>query len=311
MTENMIIVGDGHFHIYPCFNLARLFSVLIRNLDDLVEDMLFSSKPSRRVGHFQACPPQARENGNPDIFSEPGFPIAPSNIRASGMTINNQEQTIFRMACLAESGNNDFFHSLAGRDFNGFQVAEGPEKNCRGVKRDGKEELCLLAGRQIVTKEKLEILGIGIEEKIADGCSAEGLIELIINKGGIPVLPFSPGKWFFERGKIACKLVERYSKTLVIGDSFLRPRGWPEPRIMRLTGENILPGSDPLPMPGEEKYAGRCGFVYRGTFDRKRPLAMLKEILASHPSQIMPAGRRGSPLNVAIRLIRLRKKNVR
>ncbi|MFA7160707.1 MAG: hypothetical protein WC299_15530, partial [Kiritimatiellia bacterium] len=85
-------------------------------------------------------------------------------------------------------------------------------------------------------------------------------------------------------------------------------RGWTRPDIMRLSGAAVLPGSDPLPMPGEEQYAGSYGFVYRGDFDAARPLSSMKRIVANFPMAIVPAGRRCSAINVAARLFRLKGK---
>jgi len=228
-------------------------------------------------------------------------------IESTPVIIPAQEREIFRLAFLAESAKYDFFHQVTGKQFDGFQIAEGPEVNCLNVNKDGRMQLCLVAGRQIVTGEKLEILGLGISEKIPDGVTAEEAIEKILSTGGLPVLPFSPGKWFFGRGRLAKSLVEKYGQKLIVGDSALRPLGWGEPEIMRLAKGKILPGSDPLPMPGEEKYAGCCGFVYEGPFDTLTPLASMKEIIANQPEAIVRAGRRCSAFNVAGRLLRLRR----
>jgi hypothetical protein len=58
-------------------------------------------------------------------------------------------------------------------------------------------------------------------------------------------------------------------------------------------------------MPDEEKYAGCYGFVYQGSFDTAKPLTAMKEIIATTPQAIMPAGKRCSLINVAGRLFQL------
>jgi hypothetical protein len=218
---------------------------------------------------------------------------------------------IFRIAFLAESGQHDYFHKILknGISFGsaGLEISPGPEARCVFFGRQGKQELCLVAGRQIVTNERLEMIGIGMEEIVPDGLPAEEVIERITGAGGLPVLPFSPGKWFFKRGKIASALAERYRENIIIGDSSLRPRGWPEPEIMRRAGGKILPGSDLLPLPGDDKYAGCYGFIYRGSFDPARPLTSMREIIAANPQAILPAGRRCPLINVAVRLFYLKK----
>ncbi|MDP2988947.1 MAG: hypothetical protein Q8O57_00070, partial [Kiritimatiellota bacterium] len=68
----------------------------------------------------------------------------------------------------------------------------------------------------------------------------------------------------------------------------------------------VIPGSDPLPLAGEERYAGTYGFIYQGAFDASRPAASIRQILTG-PGAITPAGERCSPWTVARRLTRLRK----
>ncbi len=267
MTSNQVIVaGDAHFHIYPCFDPPAAISILIRNLE-------------RAAGAANAGAP-GRE--------------------------------IFKIAFLAESKQNNYFQKILKNEISfkalDLEAAAGPGEHCVSLRKQGKHKLCLVAGRQIVTGEKLEILALGMEEIVPDGLPADKVIEKIIAADGLPVLAFSPGKWLFKRGQLAMALVEKYGGgKLLVGDSALRPLGWGAPAIMRRAKGAILPGSDPLPLPGEEKYAGCYGFIYRGSFDPARPLAAIKEIIADSPAEIMPAGRRCSPLNVFGRLLRLRR----
>ena len=266
ISKNINVAGDGHFHLYPCHEPATAIGNLIHNLD-------LAAKSARGF--------------------EPG-------------------QDIFKIAFLAESKQHDYFHKILKNEINfrriGFEILAGPEEHCISFVKQGKQELCLAAGRQVVTSEKLEILGLGMEEIVPDGIPAEEVIEKVIAADGLPVLAFSPGKWLFNRGKIAFALAERHQENLLIGDSALRPLGWGEPEIMRQAKANniaVLPGSDPLPLPGDEKHAGCYGFIYQGSFDRDKPLTSMKEIVATMPQAILPAGKRCSFINVAGRLLRL------
>lgn len=266
LSKKIIVAGDGHFHLYPCHEPASAIRSLIRNLGLMAKS-------------------------------------------ASGF---EPDQDVFKIAFLTESKQYDYFHKILKNELDfrmiDLQVAAGPEEHCVSLGNQMKQELCLVAGRQIVTREKLEILGLGMEEIVPDGLSAEDAVERVMAADGLPVLAFSPGKWLFKRGKIALKLAERYQKSLLIGDSALRPIGWGEPDIMRRARENniaVLAGSDPLPLPGEEKYAGCYGFIYQGPFNTARPLTALKEILAVKPQTILSSGRRHSLLNFADKLCRL------
>lgn len=269
INKKIIIAGDGHFHLYPCYEPANAIGNLINNLDLMAE--------SAR-GH------------------EPG-------------------QDVLKIAFLAESKQHDYFHKILKNEINfrtiDLEVLAGPEEHCISFNKQGKFILALVAGRQIVTKERLEILGLGMEGIVPDGLLAEETVERVIAAGGLPVLAFSPGKWLFKRANIVRQLVEtKFSRPFLVGDSALRPLGWGEPEIMRRARSNnvaVLPGSDPLPLPKDEKYAGCYGFVYQGSFDQAKPLTSMKEIIMTTSQAILPAGRRCSLINIAGRLFRLSK----
>lgn len=265
VNKDIIVAGDGHFHLYPCYNPANAIGNLMRNLDLM-----------------------AQSAGGPHVG-----------------------QDVFKIAFLAESRQHDYFHKIQRNEIDfspvGLEVLAGPEEHCVSLGKDGKALLALVAGRQIVTEEKIEILGLGMEEIVPDGLPAGEVIEKIIAADALPVLAFSPGKWLFRRAGIVRRLVEtKFSRPLLIGDSALRPLGWGMPEIMRRAGGQILAGSDPLPLPGDDKYAGCYGFICRSSFDPARPLSSMKAIMAAAPQSVMPAGRRCPLMNVAGRLFRLR-----
>jgi len=265
-SKKIIVAGDGHFHLYPCHEPASAISNLIRNLD-------LMARSARGL--------------------EPG-------------------QDIYKIAFLAESKQHDYFRKILKNEMDfrtvDLEVLAGPEEHCVSFNKQGKQELCLVAGRQIVTRERLEILGLGMEKTVPDGLSAEEAVEKVIAAGGLPALAFSPGKWLFKRGCLAMALIEKHKQNFLVGDSALRPLGWGEPEIMRRARENniaVLPGSDPLPLPGDEKYAGCYGFIYEGSFDPAKPLTSMKEIIAAMPQTILPAGRRCSLITTTSKLYRL------
>ena len=269
INKKITVAGDGHFHLYPCYDPAGAISNLIENLGLLAQS--------------------ARGPG--------------------------REDDVFKIAFLAESKQHDYFHKILKKEIDfrpaGFEISAGPEEHCVSFSKQGKTLLSIAAGRQIVARERLEILGLGMETIVPDGLPAEEADEKVIAAGALPVLAFSPGKWLFKRADIVRRLAEKkFPRPLLIGDSALRPLGWSAPEIMRRAGASkiaVLPGSDPLPLPGDEKYAGCYGFVYRGPFDASKPLASIKEIIAGRPAEIFPAGRRCSMVNVAGRLFRLRR----
>ena len=111
----------------------------------------------------------------------------------------------------------------------------------------------LIAGRQFVAVERIEILGLAVELELADGLPAAEFVERILAAGGVPVLSWAPGKWFFKRGRVVGELMQRFGAQVLLGDTTLRPLGWGAPCLMRAgrrQGLRVVAGSDPLPVGG-------------------------------------------------------------
>ena len=70
--------------------------------------------------------------------------------------------------------------------------------------------LCVLNGRQIATREGIEILALGGNPDVQDGQEARRVIEIAHEVGAVPVLPWAPGKWSFERGRVAEELLKDF-----------------------------------------------------------------------------------------------------
>ncbi|MCX6906379.1 MAG: hypothetical protein NTW03_23450 [Verrucomicrobia bacterium] len=270
----VIVVADGHVHVYPAYDIKAVFRHLIQNLDRLV------------------AVAQDDETG-------------PRNV--------------FKLAFLAESREHDFFSRLKDQDKaivdQGLEITSGPDPVCVTVGVRGVGQVCLVAGRQIVTRERLEILGLAMRATIPDGLPTRDVIQKVVEAGGIPVLAWSPGKWLFARGRLVRDLIESdQGQILCLGDTTLRPTLWPEPRLMQLArkrGMTVIPGSDPLPLAGEERFAGTYGFVYQGAFDASQPAAAIGRMLAGPAAAswagygLTPVGTRCGAWAVARRLYQL------
>ena len=144
--------------------------------------------------------------------------------------------------------------------------------------------LLLYAGRQIVPRERIEILCLAADVEIPDGLSAVETIQHIRAAGGLPVLSWAPGKWLFKRGDVVRALIdERNNNPLAIGDTCMRARGLPIPPLMDAAmkrGIPVLAGSDPLPFPGDETCAGSYG-ILSTVFDSARPVTSVRSLLAA------------------------------
>ncbi len=167
-----------------------------------------------------------------------------------------------RVACLAERHDCQYYQSIAlGETMPvGFTLLNVSDDQISLTRKLDGLSLNLIPGRQIISQEKIEILALGCQEIIEDGQPALDVIYQIIQLGQVPVLPWSPGKWFGTRGELIKKLItELKPGDFLIGDTPLRPYGWTTPDLMKLAknkGYSVVAGSDPLPFKGEEKWLG-------------------------------------------------------
>ncbi len=208
---------------------------------------------------------------------------------------------------LTERADHHVFRDLkSGERFSVEPIGE----NLLEVRHSELGSLYLAPGRQIITAERLEILALTVDMEYPDGKPIREVIAAVREAGGVPVLPWSPGKWFSNRGKIVREIIQSSEKgTLLLGDTTLRPLLWGEPRLMREgreRGLTVVAGSDPLPFAGEERYIGSYGSLLDGPFDRSRPLSSLRDLLR-RPAAVTTCGRRLSPFVVFLRLQKNRK----
>ncbi|MDP8237139.1 MAG: hypothetical protein P9M08_12210 [Candidatus Erginobacter occultus] len=197
-------------------------------------------------------------------------------------------------------------HGLPGS----FKVEGAAEPGSVRVTWDEGESAWILAGRQLVTAERVEILALALTGEIEDGLEASAAVQAVLDRGGVPVLAWAPGKWMFKRAGVVGRLLEDFGPgLLLLGDTSLRPLGWPRPAPMRDPDRVILAGSDPLPLAGEESEAGRYGVRIEGDFDRRRPLSSLRRLLVDPAASRRPIGRRNPPWRAGGRLFRHNRRS--
>ena len=174
------------------------------------------------------------------------------------------------------------------------------------------QKIFIIAGRQIVTAEKLEVLALISDNEFADSLPIETTIQNIVSKDGIPVLPWAVGKWTGKRGKILQKLLNSDTLSMVyLGDNSGRPNFWSRPSYFQLAeqkGWKVLPGTDPLPLKSEYTKPGSFGFTVEGEFNMEEPGKSMKEILLNPTTSVQPYGSLETPLRfirnqLALRLI--------
>lgn len=183
-----------------------------------------------------------------------------------------------------------------GRGLPGPWTAEPGGDGCSlRLRRGENETLILVAGRQIATREGLEVLALARDEEYPDGRSLEETLERVEESGAVPVIPWGFGKWWFGRRRLLLALLERRAPgSLFLGDNGGRPALTPRPRIFewaRRKGFLLLPGTDPLPFPEQARTVGGVGFVLRGELDEGRPGESLRGLLSGLREQPPVFGR--------------------
>ena len=188
----------------------------------------------------------------------------------------------------------------------GVAVEPSPEEEAVCVRLPDGPDVWLLAGRQMATSERMEILALTSATVFPERQPAERTVAMVLEAGAVPVLAWAVGKWMFRRAEVAGALCRAYGPDrLWLGDSALRPVGWPQPALMADPARRVLAGSDPLPVPGDEDQAGTYGIRLEGDFDARRPVTSFRRLLHADPAMIERVGKRNNVHTVCRRLTAL------
>jgi len=177
-------------------------------------------------------------------------------------------------------------------------------------RHDGSEtELLIVAGRQVATRERLEVLALGTGETFSDGLALPMALAAVVESGAVAVLPWGFGKWWFDRGRqIRNALDAGVPGQVFVGDNGGRPGLIPRPKqfgIAARRGIFDLPGSDPLPFRSEEARAGSFGFILDGAIDRLRPADGLKKLIRRQSTQPTLYGQQESVQRFVVNQLRI------
>jgi hypothetical protein len=130
------------------------------------------------------------------------------------------------------------------------------------------KSLLVVPGIQVVSKEGIEVLGLGVATRPEERIASSEQVHHIISEGGLPCIPWSPGKWLGRRGRVVHALFDIFGPhQITVGDIPIRSAwGPPSPLLAhaRSSGFPVLYGSDPLPFPGEERMVGSFGVALKG-----------------------------------------------
>lgn len=251
------------------------------------------------------------------------FPLAEFFDRASGnlsAAASNAHSASYKVLMLAESGTADYFGLIANSESDSAVRARLGHWSCTRVEEeslllerpDGKQ-LFLIAGRQIVTSDRLEVLALATARKFRDGQSTHDTLAAVIAAEALAVLPWGFGKWLGRRGRIVqALLAEGRSTVPFIGDNGGRLRWWPRPASFAAAsalGIPVLPGSDPLPFASELPSVGSYGLKLSGAFDPDRPAASVRTLLGGLSVQQQPFGHTESLFRFCMNQLRMQLRN--
>ena len=170
------------------------------------------------------------------------------------------------------------------------------------------EKLYIFAGRQIVTKERLELLALTKDVDVPDGLPYESAIKQINQQGALAVVNWAPGKWFGRRGELIKQIFNNYaSAEIAICDTTLRFAGWTKPTLMQQAfsdGRAVLAGSDPFPLNNEYSRIGSYALLYHSADAQCLLADKFKTLLIDANRCAITVGSRPGVLNFALRMLR-------
>jgi hypothetical protein len=162
-----------------------------------------------------------------------------------------------------------------------------------------------LSGRQLVTAERIEVLALALRGTLAEGLPLADTVEAVNAAGAVAVLPWSPGKWSFERGRLIQKVLAA-GGTFALGSTAMHRWMWRDHALLEAyrTRYPVLPGSDPLPLKGEESQVGRI--LSRVPISGALPGSELREWFALGAKDLCGPALPASFVDSVLRSVRLR-----
>ncbi len=183
------------------------------------------------------------------------------------------------------------------------------------ARHPGRPDLLIIPGRQIITSEGLEVLALATASTLKDGLPLLQVLEWTEVDEAIAVIPWGAGKWLGRRGDLVDQLIrsDAWRQRILLGDSGGRPVAWCHPRHLETAHRlniRVLPGTDPLPLAGEELRVGSYGAMIAARLDMTYPTAALKRLIRDPNVPLNPYGNLQTNTRFVRNQIRLRLRKV-
>ena len=143
----------------------------------------------------------------------------------------------------------------------------------------------LVAGRQVVTSEKLEVLSLFSSQPISQRKTLSETVNEVVAAEAVPVLPWGFGKWVFGRGQKLRSFIQNLDSdtpcNVLLGDNGCRWQLWRSEVFAEAerSGVRVIAGSDPLPIASHVRRAGSFGSVLKNELDFDNPAKWLRDEL--------------------------------
>ena len=199
------------------------------------------------------------------------FDSAFSNMQDAASKIDSSNDFTY-ILCLLETRTSHWYKDLlaiacSSKQFGDWLIESQDNNQVLRLSQNDNKELLILPGQQIITSENLELLTIGTTDEISHDSPAH----FYINKYSdthLVILPWGVGKWLGNRGRIVSDLIRQDNDhRFALGDNSGRASLWkhiPQFDQARSKNINILAGSDPLPIAGQQNKVASYGSIISG-----------------------------------------------
>jgi hypothetical protein len=147
--------------------------------------------------------------------------------------------------------------------------------------------IAIVCGRQVKSRNGLEVLALGTCREFPDGREIEEAITEVRESGAMAVIPWGFGKWLGERGTRVRTVLDANGESAVsVGDNGGRLAVWGVPALVRDSerrGFRVVPGTDPFPFGGDYRRVGAFGFLAEADIELAAPWRSLRAWLESSP----------------------------
>ncbi len=133
------------------------------------------------------------------------FDMAINNMDNMYKSIYPEDNNYQKALLFTEGKNNDYFSRFKANDNFGKHSEykfENIQEDCSLILSKNNEPRCyIISGRQIVTREKLEVLSIASSQNIEDGLSIEDVVKKLLDNQQIVIINWGVGKRFLNKNK--------------------------------------------------------------------------------------------------------------